>query len=102
MGITVQELTEEIAQRLGYEGERGVIISSVNPDGPAAKLDDPLRRGDLIMEIEDKKIENMQDYKKAIKEVNKAMEEKGEKSVMLYLKRSSTGQIWFAVLKKEG
>jgi len=101
MGITVQELTEEIAPRLGYEGERGVIISSVNPDGPAAKLDAPLRRGDLIMEIEDKKIENMQDYKKAIKEANKAMEKKDEKSVMLYLKRSSTGQIWFAVLKKK-
>lgn len=101
MGITVQELTEEIAPRLGYEGDRGVIISRVNPDGPAAKLDNPLKRGDLIMEIEDRKIKNMQDYKKAIEEANKAMEAKGEKSVMLYLMRASTGQLWFAVLKEE-
>jgi len=100
MGITVQELTDEIAQRYGYEGQHGVIISRVNPDGPAAKLDNPLRPGDLIQQVELAEIKSLEDYKKAIKEVNKAMEKKGQKSVMLRLQRS-TGQIWFAVLKKD-
>ena len=94
MGITVQELTDELAQRLGYEEQSGVLISDVDPEGPAAKAKNPPRRFDLIQEIERQEIENMEDYRQAIKKVE------GQKSVLIRLQRAGRGP-WYAVLKKE-
>lgn len=94
MGITVQELTDELAQRLEYEGHSGVLISDVDPDGPAAKVESPPKRGDLIQEIERHEIKNMDDYKEAIGKV------KDQKSVLVRLRRAR-GRTWYVVLKKE-
>lgn len=93
MGMTVQELTEELAQQLGYEDQPGVLISDVDPEGPAAKAKNPPRRGDLIQEIEREEIKNMDDYKQAIEKV------KDQKSILVRLRRN-TGETWYVVLKK--
>ncbi len=93
MGITVQELTDELAQRFGHEGQEGVLISSIDPEGPAAELDDPPRSGDLIQEIEFQEIKNMGDYRKAIKSVTDS------RSVMIKLLRPRRGP-WYIVIKK--
>jgi len=93
LGVTVQGLTEELAQRLGYEGLQGVLISDVDADGPAAKVDNAPRRGDLIQEIEGQEIKNMDDYRRAAKEV------KDEESVMIRLRRARGGT-WYVVIKK--
>jgi serine protease Do len=94
MGITVQELTDELAQRLGYEGQSGVLISDIDPDGPAAKAESSPKPGDLIQEIERHEIKDMDDYRQAIEEV------KDQKSVLVRLRRA-TGGPWYVVLKKE-
>ncbi len=94
LGITVQELTDELAQRLEYEGQKGVLVSDVDPAGPAAKVEDPPKRGDLIQEIEKQEIKNIDDYRKAINAV------KDQKSVLIRLRRSS-GRVWFTVVKRE-
>ncbi len=94
LGITVQELTDELAQRLEYEGQKGVLVSDVDPAGPAAKVEDPPQRGDLIQEIEKQEIKNIDDYRKAINAV------KDQKSVLIRLRRSS-GRVWFTVVKRE-
>jgi len=93
MGMTVQGLTDGLAQRLGYENEKGVLISSVNPEGPAAKTDDPPKGGDLIQEIEFQEIENIGDYRKAIKKVDE------EKGVMIRLRRQGRSP-WYVLIKK--
>jgi serine protease Do len=94
LGMTVQELADELAQQLGYEGQQGVLVSEVDPDGPAAKVNDPPKRGDLIQEIERQEIKNMEDYREAIGKV------KDQKSVLVRLRRAG-GRTWYVVIKKE-
>jgi len=94
MGMTVQELTDELAQRLGYEDQRGVLVSGVDPDGPAAKAESPPRPGDLIQEIERQEIKNMDDYRQAVEKV------KDRKSVLIRLQRGRGGP-WYVVIKRD-
>lgn len=95
LGLTVRELTSEEAQRLGYKSDRGVVITDVDPAGPAASVDNPPKRGDIILEIERMPINNMDDYIKAYEKF------KGEKSVMMRLRRASTGATWYIVIRQE-
>ena len=46
IGLTVQQLTPEIAEAMGLEGQGGVLVSQVNTDSPAERAG--LRMGDLI------------------------------------------------------
>jgi serine protease Do len=66
LGLSVQELTPELAESLGLEGEKGVVISSVRRGSPAAEA--RLQRGDLIQEIERESIEGMDDYTRIMRE----------------------------------
>jgi serine protease Do len=50
LGLGLQALTPELAQRLGYDGEQGVLVASVDPGSPAARAG--IERGDLILEID--------------------------------------------------
>ncbi|HGE70090.1 TPA: Do family serine endopeptidase [Candidatus Poribacteria bacterium] len=94
MGLSVQELDESLAQRLGFEKYKGVVITDISPDSPALQVENPPQRGDLIQEIEGKDIKNMNDYRDAIEKV------KNEKRVMVRLRRSN-GNTWYIVLKNE-
>ena len=78
-GVSVQELSDEIANQLGYEGETGVIVSNVE-SGSAAD-DAGLRRGDLIKEINKQPIESLADYNKAMKAIG------DEKSFLALIRR---------------
>lgn len=79
-GLTVQNLTPELAQRFEWDAtEHGVVISSVQPGSPAAEV--KLRPGDLIKEINRQKIQNLKDYNQALQRVKK-----GE-SLLLLVKR---------------
>ncbi len=64
LGVTVQNLTPELSKSLGYEGEKGVIVSSVQPGSPGALAD--LREGDLIKEVNREKIDSVDTFKKAV------------------------------------
>lgn len=94
LGITVQELTDALAQRFSYQGQKGVLISNVDPDSKAAKLDNPPRKGDLIQEIEWQEIKNMDDYRKAKEDA------KDKESVMVKLRRHGKRGPWYVVIKK--
>ena len=45
-------MSDDEAQALGYAGESGVVIASVEPAGPAASAG--LRRGMLIPQVQDR------------------------------------------------
>ncbi len=64
VGMTVQTLTEELAQRLGYEGLSGVVVTDVTP-GSAAD-DEGVPRGALIREVNRKPIRNVREFNDAI------------------------------------
>lgn len=64
LGVIVQQLTPELAQSLGIESDRGALVSDVAPGGPAEEAG--LRRGDVIVGINDKKIKDMPELPKTI------------------------------------
>ena len=67
LGIRVENLKNEWAERLGYEDESGVMIVRVARGSEAAKRG--LRRGMLIQEINDERVENVEDYEDALVEI---------------------------------
>lgn len=66
LGIEVREITPSIAERYDLEETRGVIVVDVEGGSPA---DGKIERGDIIKEINDKKIVNMEDYLSALDDV---------------------------------
>jgi serine protease Do len=53
-GLQVRDLTPELAQQLGLHSSKGVVVTGVKQDSPAA--DANLQQGDQILEINHKKI----------------------------------------------
>jgi serine protease Do len=78
LGLTVQNLTPELARQFGVSEERGVLIVSVEP-GSSAYLAG-LRAGDVIVEVNRKRVRNVNDFKSAL-----AM---SPKSVLLLVKNN--------------
>ena len=64
LGLEVEGLTLELARKYGIEHESGVIIMSVESGSPAEEAG--IKRGDIIKEINHKKINNIADYNKAV------------------------------------
>ncbi len=65
LGISVITLTADLAERIGTE-RRGVIVTSVTPDSPAARVG--LEVGDIILEFGDQRIEDVADLRRALRE----------------------------------
>jgi serine protease Do len=66
LGITVQEITRELAEHFDLETREGVIVSDVEQSGPA--WESGIRRGDVILEVNRQAIKTMKDYRQALKE----------------------------------
>ncbi len=77
-GLTVQEITPGLAERFGISDQKGVIVSGVKPGSPAQRAG--LRPGDIIREVERKRIENLKSYREALKDFKK-------EGVLLWIQR---------------
>ena len=66
LGLTVRDITSEMAQRFGYEGQEGVIITRVAPGSEAAEKG--LRAGYVIREVNRQPVSNVEQYSKAVSE----------------------------------
>ena len=64
LGVAVQEITPTIARGLGIPEARGILVSDVVPDGPAAKAG--LRRGDVITAVDDKPVNDVGHFRNLI------------------------------------
>lgn len=70
-GLTLQNLTPEIAEQLGYKKtQSGVVISAVEPGSPAAIAG--LEAGNLIEEVNKQKVGNLQELQRELKKSNQA------------------------------
>ncbi|MCC6875663.1 MAG: PDZ domain-containing protein [Sandaracinaceae bacterium] len=54
LGVSIQDLTPELARSLGMRETSGVVVMEVDPQGPAAGAD--LRRGDRVVRLDDETI----------------------------------------------
>jgi len=79
LGMSVQNLTEELAKSFGFEGETGIVVSAVEPGSPAAQAD--VKEGDLIKEVNREKINNIKEFREALKNTEKG------KDILLLLRR---------------
>ena len=69
LGMGVQNLTDELAEQLGYEGKEGVVISEVEPGSPAASAG--LRPGMLISQINRESVDDVEAFQEALAESSK-------------------------------
>jgi serine protease Do len=63
-GLTLQNVTPQIAKSLGLNRASGVMITSVQPQSAAAEAG--LRRGDVIVEVNRKTIANSGEFQKLL------------------------------------
>jgi serine protease Do len=64
-GLQLQPLTAELAQQLGYSGEKGVLVTAVEVGSAADTAG--IERGDLIQEINRKPAASPEEVRKALK-----------------------------------
>ncbi|HEY6837685.1 MAG TPA: DegQ family serine endoprotease [Geobacteraceae bacterium] len=82
LGLSVKELNKELAARLQLKDTTGVVVTEVKPDGLAQEAG--IAQGDVIKEIDGRKIVTAKDYEKAV-----ALHKKGE-IIRFLLKRGDT------------
>jgi serine protease Do len=65
-GVSVDELTPQVAQQLQIPANvRGVIVTNVDADSPAAEAG--LSRGDVVMQVNRKDVATVSDFQSAIR-----------------------------------
>lgn len=90
-GMTVQDITPEIARHLGLSDTEGVIVTQVEDGGLASEAG--IRPGDVILQVNRVKVSSLKDY---LREISR----KGsEDSCLLLLKRGN--RTFFVVIRKE-
>ncbi|MBS0635168.1 MAG: DegQ family serine endoprotease [Verrucomicrobia bacterium] len=78
LGLLVQDLTPDVAQQLGIDRDHGVIIKNVDPNSPAAEAG--LRRGQLILSVNQKPVNSSEEFLRAMSELG------NQKHVLLQVK----------------
>jgi serine protease Do len=86
LGVSIQPLTPELAKSFGAKDGKGVLLSEVMADSPAAKAG--LQSGDILLEFQGKKMEAPADLQRAVGLASpgtsakvKVWREQGEKSL---------------------
>lgn len=64
IGVSLVELTEELREHYGASKDSGVLVGSVEENGPAAKAG--VRVGDIIVAVDGKDIDSQMDLRRAI------------------------------------
>ena len=88
-GLSVQNLTADLAEKLGHTSDKGVLIAGVASGSAAAKTG--LRKGDLILEVENQPIHSVAEFKSAVEKMI------GEDKVLLLVKHE--GQARYVTVK---
>jgi serine protease Do len=80
-GLMLQDLTPQIASRLGVDADKGAVITGVSPNSPAERAQ--LRRGDVILEVNQEPVKSAEDVQEAVKD---------KESVLLLVQRKQIKQ----------
>jgi serine protease Do len=89
-GFSVMNLTRDIAKQLGLSrSEKGVVIVKVDPYSAAE--DAGLKKGDVIQELNKKKVKDISDFNRVLPDIRKG------DTVLLFINR--TGNKFYITLK---
>ncbi len=64
IGVSIQDLTPELAKSFGVKEARGVLISSVNPNEPADQAG--LKAGDIIISFDGRQVNELSDLPRVV------------------------------------
>ena len=90
LGLTLRDITHELAERYALETTEGVLIVGISSEGPAAEAN--LRSGDVIVEINSREIKSVKEFKSATDKV------KSGKVMRLLIQRGAS--LFYTTLKK--
>jgi serine protease Do len=93
LGLAVQNVTPEIAESLGMDRNDGVVITGVEPQSAAAEAG--LRQSDVILEVDRKRVGNVDDFQKAVNGAKSG-------SNLLFLVRRGGSNLFLALRAPEG
>lgn len=82
-GFKVDEITPKMIEEFGISQKEGVVITEITPGGNAAKAG--LRPGDIIVEINRQRINNLADYHRVMASIGN-----GESLVVLRVRNQSS------------
>ncbi len=68
IGVTIQEVNQSLAKSFGLQKPEGALVSSVDPDGPAAKAG--IQPGDVILKIDGKPVGRTIDFSSRVAEIS--------------------------------
>jgi serine protease Do len=91
LGMSVQEITPEMAQQLRLNELTGVVVSQVEPGGAADEAG--VQRGDVIREVNGNLVRSYSDYRAALAKVKKGeivrlLIRRGERNLYLTVRNS--------------
>jgi serine protease Do len=92
LGLSLQSLTPQIGRAVGLpDGARGVIITSVDPSSDAS--DKGLRRGDLILSVNNQPVTTPQALLAAVANARRA----GRSTVLMLVKRGKAPEAFIGI-----
>lgn len=88
-GLSVQELTPDIAKSLGLDGVQGLVVTEVSPDSPADEAG--FRRGDVVLEVGGKAVDTRAEFRSSLKKLKPGkplllLVRRGDNTIFLTLK----------------
>jgi len=84
-GVSVQEVTDEILQKLGITRKiKGVLVNNIEEDSPALGI---IAKGDIIMEVNRKPVTNTKEYNDTVSTIEKG------KDILLTIVRGGFPQV---------
>lgn len=84
-GVSVQEVTDEILQKLGITRKiKGVLVNNIEEDSPALGI---LAKEDIIMEVNRKAVTNTKEYNDTVSKIEKG------KDILLGIMRGGFPQV---------
>ena len=85
LGLALARITPEIRSQLALDGEQGLVVTKVIPDGPADRAN--LRRGDVLLEVNQQPVRKPEDVSAILKRL------KENEVVLLRVQRGGTASI---------
>jgi serine protease Do len=64
LGVTIQQITPDLAQGLGLPTNKGVLVSGVTPGGPADKAG--IKQGDVILQLNGHDVNSSNDLRNTV------------------------------------